>query len=124
MDMSKYAGSSFIGLDDVKDGPIRGTIAHIEEGQFGRPVITFDNGLRFSLNVTNVVTLLKAFGSEHENWLGEQIELFAGEATFNNEPRPSVLVRPIIREAGVEKKKVAPRRPKRDGLDGEIPYDL
>src|SRR5262249_36787765 len=63
MDMSKYAGSAFITLDHVKDGPIRGVIDAIEEGQYGRPVITFTTGLRFSLNVTNTQTLIKACGS-------------------------------------------------------------
>src|SRR5262245_49479676 len=34
MKMTKYAGASFIGLDDVQDGPIRGTIADVSHGQF------------------------------------------------------------------------------------------
>jgi hypothetical protein len=122
MDMSKYAGSSFLGLDDVQDGPVRGHIAHIEEGQFGRPVITFENGLKFSLNVTNTVTLLKAFGSESDDLLGEQIELFAGETTYNNEAKPSVLVRAIAREPGVEKKKVTPKRKPGGDMDDEVPF--
>jgi hypothetical protein len=122
MDLSRYAGSSFLGLDDVQDGPVRGHIAHVEEGQYGRPVITFENGLKFSLNVTNTVTLPKAFGSESDDLLGEQIELFAGETTYNNEAKPSVLVRPIMREPGTERKKVVPKKPKHGDLDDETPF--
>lgn len=64
MDMSKYAGSAFLSLDDVQDGPIRGEIAAVEIGNYEKPVVTFTNGLKFSLNATNTAALIKAFGKE------------------------------------------------------------
>src|SRR6516164_1604532 len=69
MDMSKYAGSAFLSLDDVVDGPIRGEIVHVELGSFDKPVLTFSNGCRFSLNVTNSQALIKAFGKESDDWI-------------------------------------------------------
>jgi hypothetical protein len=95
MDMSKYAGSAFVSLDDVVNGPIRGEIVHVELGSFDKPVVTFSNGCRFSLNVTNAQALIKAFGKESDDWIGEQLELYAGELKYRGEVRPSVLARPL-----------------------------
>ena len=46
MKMTKYAPASFIGVDDVQDGPIRGTIAAVDHGSYDKPVITLNSGLR------------------------------------------------------------------------------
>ena len=62
MDASRYAGSGFLGLDDVKDGSIRAEIAAVEEGGYKKLVLTFTNGLKFSLNATNTTEMIKAFG--------------------------------------------------------------
>ena len=60
MKMTMYASASFIGLDAVKGGPFRDTIAVVELGGFGKPVIEFANGRKFSLNKTNTSTLIEA----------------------------------------------------------------
>ena len=44
MDMSKYASSSFIKVDDLADGPEQKMITEIEEGQYEKPVVTFEDG--------------------------------------------------------------------------------
>ena len=46
MDMSRYASSSFIKVDDLADGPERKVIAEIGEGRFEKPVATFDDGTK------------------------------------------------------------------------------
>jgi hypothetical protein len=130
MDMSKYAGAAFIGLDDVRDAPLRGTIEGVEiEQKYDRPILTFSNGLRFSLNVTNVQAMLKVLGSESDDWLGETIELSAGKAKFKDELVDSVVLRVVAHHPETEKPKVKPPRPKsKDGngghgdLDDQIPW--
>ena len=118
MDMSKYAGSAFLSLDDVVDGPIRGEIVHVELGSFDKPVVTFSNGCRFSLNVTNSQALIKAFGKESDDWIGEQIELYAGELKYRGEVRPSVLARPLV-----QRKPEPKAAPKGSGdPNDEIPF--
>jgi hypothetical protein len=52
--------------------------------------VTFEDGTRVSLNGTNVSTLLDAFGSiEHEDWIGQRIELYAGTLRYNGNDNPA-----------------------------------
>jgi hypothetical protein len=124
MNMTKYAGTSFIGVDDVQDGPIRGTIAAVEHGSFDKPVLTFSNGMKFSLNKTNVGTLIEAWGDESDDYLGEKLEMYLGTIRFKNEDQPAVLVRPLVRAAG--EKKVKPPKPTKGDpipdIDDQIPF--
>ena len=124
MDMSKYAGSAFLSLDDVADGPLRDKIAAVEPGSFNKPVLILSNGLRLSLNVTNTQTLLKAWGAESDDWIGEQVELYAGETKYQGEAKPSVLVRPLASDDKKKKPTAATPKAKRQSndLDDEIPY--
>jgi hypothetical protein len=127
MDMAKYAGTSFLSLDDVQDGPFRGVITAIEPGSYGKPVLTFDNGLRLSLNVTNVTTLIKAWGSESDDWIGERVEAYAGETKYQGETKRSVLVRALARKTGAEvppppQPAAARANANRGDMDDEIPF--
>lgn len=78
MDMSKYAGTAFLKLADVAKGPKCKLIESIAEGQYGRPVITFSDGRKLSLNVTNTNILLELFGQDSDDWIDKLIELYAG----------------------------------------------
>jgi hypothetical protein len=112
--MRKYAGSSFIGLDDVVARPLRAVIIEvIPEGNFDKPELLLDSGQRFSVNVTNVKALIAAFGDEHTDWLGKRIELFAGFIKYQGAERESVLVRAIS-----PAKKAAPH----DEMSDEVPF--
>ena len=128
MDMSKYAGSAFLSLDDVQDGPIRGEITVVEIGNYNKPVLSFSNGFRFSLNATNTATLLKAFGNESGDWIGERIELYAGEAPYQGGMTPSVLARALTHEPDDEKpkkpkqSKPVPKRSEEAAMDDKIPF--
>jgi hypothetical protein len=122
MDASKYAGAGFLGLDDVKDGLIKAEIAAVEEGGYKKLVLTFTNGLKFSLNATNTTEMIKAFGSETDDWRGERVELYAGEAAYQGKMVPSVRVTPLMRAAGDEKKP-KPKPPEApDDLADSIPF--
>ena len=70
-DMSKYASSSFIKVDDLVEGPEEQVIAEIAEGKFEKPVLTFDDGSKLSLNATNTRALIKAFGPNDKDWIGQ-----------------------------------------------------
>ena len=95
MDMRKYASSGFIKVDDLANGPEKKQIIAIEEGKYDKPVVTFDDGSKFSLNGTNVNTLIRAYGSNDKDWLKKQIELYAGTIRYNGTDNPGVLVRAI-----------------------------
>ena len=66
MDMSRYASSGFIKVDDLADGPEQKVITAIGEGKYDKPVATFDDGSKLSLNGTNVGTLIRAFGKNDQ----------------------------------------------------------
>jgi hypothetical protein len=95
-DFSKYASKRFYKLDDVQDRPRRETIAGCSEGQYGKPVLTFKSGRRFSLNATNIDIMREAFGDESNDCVGHEVELYAGEIKYNGDVRSTVLIRPIL----------------------------
>jgi hypothetical protein len=95
MDMSKYLGSAFLKVGDVKAGPIRGVIADITEGKYGKPDVSFSDGTKLSLNATNNKILCQAYGTESSDWVGKEIQLSLGEVDFEGEPQESILVKPI-----------------------------
>jgi hypothetical protein len=93
--MHDYAAKSYIKVDDVRDGPISGTIKEVNLGNFGRPVLTLESGRRFSVNGTNVSTLIKAFGEDSRDWVGCDIELVFGHTTYQGNQQDSVIARPL-----------------------------
>ena len=124
MDVSKYLGSTFLKVADVKvNGPIRVVIASIVEGKFDKPDLVFDDGTRLSLNVTNTRTLARAYGKDTAFWIDKEIELNVGETEYQGKPQESILITPI--SPPVDKKaSVAARRiqgPAND-MDDEIPF--
>jgi hypothetical protein len=128
MKMTKYASASFIGLDDLQDGPIRGTIAAVKEGSFDKPVITLRSGMKCSLNKPSVSALIEAWGDEGNDWIDEKVELYAGTIPYQGEDKDAVLARALPRAPG-EDKKPAPPQPtndngsgKRGDIDDEIPF--
>jgi hypothetical protein len=95
MDMSRYASSGFIKPDDLADGPEEKLITKIGEGRYDKPVATFDDGSKLSLNGTNVSTLIRAFGTNDTDWLNRRIEVYAGTIRYNGSDNPAVLVRAL-----------------------------
>jgi hypothetical protein len=123
MDMSKYASMKFLKPEDFEDGPQRKTIASIVEGRYDKPNVTFHDGSRLSLNATNVSTLIAAFGStEHSDWIGEEIELYAGTLKYNGVDNAAVLVRALNPLPAAARTPPKPQ-PSRDDPDDEIPFN-
>ena len=121
-DMSKYASSSFIKVDDLADGSERKVIAEIGEGRFEKPVATFDDGSKLSLNGTNVGTLIRAFGKNDQDWIGQRVELYAGTLRYNGNDNPAVLVRPLNLLPAPARTPPKPQSLRTD-LDDEIPFN-
>jgi hypothetical protein len=129
VDVTKYASARFIKLEDVQDQPRRETIVEVTEGQYGKLVLKFKSGRRFSLNGTNVSIMIAAFGDESDHWGGVEIELYAGETKYNGDARATVLIRPPPRRDGQPKSAVvdfrgSKRQPKSATAEfnDEIPY--
>jgi hypothetical protein len=114
MDLARYASAKFLKLDDlVKAGkPLRKTIESVSEGNYDKPVLRFSDGTRFSLNGTNVSTIIELFGSTESNALiKKEIELYVGTIHYQGADNESVLVR-----------EPSPKESLKDDLDDEIPY--
>jgi hypothetical protein len=75
MDMRQYAGSSFVTVESLRDGPREDKIASVEPGKYDKPVVTFESGNKLSLNKTNVNTLIRAYGPDDEDWIDCTVEL-------------------------------------------------
>jgi hypothetical protein len=77
-DMRQYA-SKYIKPDNVRDGPIQTRIVNVfESEQYGRPVLELETGSQFTLNETNTNTLIKAWGYNSNDWIGQEIALELG----------------------------------------------
>jgi fructose 1,6-bisphosphatase len=121
-DMSKYASSGFIKPEDLVSGPQQKTIMAIKEGRYDKPVATFEDGSRLSLNGTNVSTLIRAFGKNDEDWISQRIELFAGTLRYNGNDNPAVLVRALSSLPAAARTLPKPQ-PLRDDLNDEVPFN-
>jgi hypothetical protein len=127
MDMRQFSGEHFIKVDDVRDGPIKEKIAGIREGRFGKPDLVFTNGDILSLNSTNNNVLMRAFGTESNDWIELDVELYQGEIEYQGRMQEAVRVRPIssppIKKTVIGPKPVPPKT-KPASLRGEMDDDI
>jgi hypothetical protein len=93
--MRKHVGGMFIKVADVRNGALRMQIAAINEGKYEKPDVVFETGETLTLNATNARILMRAYGPDSEDWIGKEIELYAGEVEFEKKMQPSVIVRPL-----------------------------
>jgi hypothetical protein len=137
MDMRKYA-SKYIRPDDVRDSPIQTRIVNAFEGElYGRPVLELETGSQFTLNEGNSNTLIKAWGYDSADWIGQEIELLLGTYTdWKSDPpteKETVKVRAIspaktaAGNSGVPASKPLPpsiksAAPQSDDMDDSLPF--
>ena len=95
MDMQKFSGGSFVKVDDVKEGPIKEQIDTVTIGKWDKPNLVFESGNLLSVNATNNLILMRAYGRNSDDWVGKEVELYLGKIEFQGIPREAVLVRPI-----------------------------
>jgi hypothetical protein len=115
--MRKYASSRFLKLEDVFDRPRRETVVEVTDGKWDKPVLRFQSGAQ--LNATNVGTMIAAYGDDSDDWIGVEIELYAGETKFQGGMTDSVLIRPVTPPTPMAK-----RRPgsEPEPFKDEIPF--
>jgi hypothetical protein len=136
MDMRKYA-SKYVKPDNVRDGPIQTRIVNVfEDEQYGRPVLELETGSQFSLNDGNTNALIKAWGHNSDDWIGQEIELSLGHyQDWKTDPpieKETVKVRAIspakaAQNGGAPVNKPLPpsiksAAPQQDDMDDSIPF--
>jgi len=121
MDMRKYSGERFIKLADVADGPIRERIVGVREGKYGRPDLIFESGDILSLNSTNNIVLMRAYGPDSDGWADKDVELYQGEIPYEGKPQDAVRVKPISPSMAAKEKAAAAKK-LGDQLNDDIPY--
>jgi hypothetical protein len=124
MDVTKYLGSLFLKVEDVRNAHRRVRIIDCSLGQYDKLDLTFEGGDKLSLNTTNVRTLARAYGRNSDEWVGKTIELFIGLTEYRGEQQDSILVRPVSSSAALEPGEEAASAPRRlsSDLDDEIPF--
>jgi hypothetical protein len=99
----------------------RSVITVIGEGRYEKPVATFEDGSKLSLNGTNVGTLIRAFGKNDEDWIGQRIELYVGTLRYNGVDNAAMLVRALNPLPAAARTPPKPQ-PSRDDLDDKVPF--
>jgi hypothetical protein len=73
MDMREFA-SKYIKPDHVRDGPIQSRVVSVfKDERYGRPTLELENGSLFTLNDGNFNTLMKAWGHNSDDWIGQEL---------------------------------------------------
>jgi hypothetical protein len=138
VDMRDFA-SKYIKPDHVRDGPIQTRIvAVLHHEQFDRPLLELETGSQFTLNDGNTNTLMKAWGYNSDDWIGQELSLELGTyKDWRADPpvdKETVKVRAIspaktaTGNSGVASKPVLPPSraiaAKTGEMDDEIPFVL
>ena len=72
MDARKYA-SKYVKPDNVRDGPIQTRIVNVfEEERYGRLCSSSKPAPQFPLNDGNTNVLIKAWGHDTDDWIGQE----------------------------------------------------
>ena len=123
--------NKFIKLEELQDKPPmheRIGLVKPELGKFGeRLVLTFEpSGRMLSLNKTSVGNLLRDLGEDDSDWVGQLVEVYAGEVETQNGPADAILVRAIDVPADAAAKAAKSTKAKSskssESMDDEIPF--
>ncbi|WP_315792682.1 hypothetical protein [Bradyrhizobium sp. SZCCHNRI1002] len=128
MRMSDYAATKFVTLDDLAERPMQATIVEVTMGDYDKPVATLSNGYKTDLNRSVMRELVEAYGDgDGTNFVGKEIELYAGEVTMKGKTTPAKKIRPIsppvsaaVAAASAAAAQSEPK-PKSD-MDDDIPF--
>ena len=124
VDMTGYAGKHFVKVDDVRDGPIEGTIVDISAGEYEKLNLILDTGDCLSLNKTNTARLVRAFGPESDRAIGQMVRLSLGEIKYQGRMQEAVVLEPIKPAPDDETAFGSPTNGKKPSTDpdDEIPF--
>jgi hypothetical protein len=95
MDARKYFGVTFVTLKDLAEGPLQAVIEKVEVGKYGKLNLYFEDNTAASLNATNSRALVKGLGADTDRWIGQAVELSAGELEYQNKMQPAIIIKPI-----------------------------
>lgn len=95
MDISDQLLSGFIKVADIARGPRRDVVAYATIGRFGKTDLEFQGGGTLSLNQTNLRTIANAWGTETNDWIGKELEMYVGKVNYQGQDMDSVMVRAI-----------------------------
>jgi hypothetical protein len=96
----------------------------VKEGKFGAEIV-FKEGDTFSLNQTNVKTLMRSYGPNSDDWHGKQILLEEGRVVYQGEDVQTVVVRPLspaLSEGEQVKAQAVVTQQTRGELEDTIPF--
>jgi hypothetical protein len=125
MDMRKYAGESFIRVDNVRNGSLQERIALVKEGKYERPDIVFESGDILTLNTTNARILIKNYGPSSDDWFGKDVDLTLGTVAYQGKEQESVVIRPISPPMNAADRQAASAKmtaAATNEIDDEIPF--
>jgi hypothetical protein len=78
MDARKYA-SKYVKPDNVRDGSIQTRVVNVfEDERYGRLMLELETGSQFALNDGNTNALIKAWGHNTDDWIGQELALELG----------------------------------------------
>ena len=69
----------YIKPDNVRDGPIQSKIVNVyEDMRYDRLILELEIGSQFALNDGNTNTLIKAWGTDTDAWIDQEVSLELG----------------------------------------------
>jgi hypothetical protein len=97
-DLRKYVSGRFDTLAEVFDqhpAP-REQIAIVKDGSYGEPVLVFESGRQAGLNKASLGILMRELGDDPDTWIGQWVELGAGETKdHHGNMIDALIVRPV-----------------------------
>ena len=124
MDVTAYMGSTFLKVEDIRNGTRKVRIKDCRVGRFDKLDLYLDDGDRLSLNATNVKTLARKYGKDSQGWIGQTIELYIGPVEFKGQEQDSVLVRPVSPQKPQGNQRTTEPGGNSGGPDDEIPFSV
>jgi hypothetical protein len=122
--MTDYLTSNCYKAEDIEPGLlIEETISRITTREFDdgstKPIIHFESGKGVVLNQTRLRDLIRVFGSQDSDWIGQKVIISRGDAMFAGKKVPSVALKPIVADRVADESRQAIAPPS----DGAPPSD-
>jgi hypothetical protein len=117
-DLRKYSGERYLKVEDVGDLHPKKTIAGVRENKkFEKLELIFKTGEVLSINATNTNTLLDHYGTNSDNLVDKEVELYVGPIKYNGTDHDVILVSRSRRRTRIRCRTTTfPYRSEEDGM--------